>query len=210
MRDPTAVTDGLPIDAVLPLDHVTLELAQEIDRLAPFGEGNPAVTFAARDVTVEHDRTFGRKGEHREVTIADREGHTQKLIWWRGAEIDLPDAQLDVAFQIKTSTFRGETALSIEWVDFRETEVPIAACESRAPPLQIRSDRLAHEEPGEGHAGGISDRATTRARSGDLGRWRSQRAVRADAALRSAAGRYAGDLVGAVRLARTDVMRSSA
>ena len=92
MRDPTAVTDGLPIDAVLPLDHITLELAQEIERLAPFGEGNPAVTFAARDITVEHDRTFGRKGEHREVTIADREGHTQKLIWWRGAEIDLPDA----------------------------------------------------------------------------------------------------------------------
>jgi hypothetical protein len=32
------------------------------------------VTFAARGVTVEHQRTFGRKGEHREVTIADREG----------------------------------------------------------------------------------------------------------------------------------------
>jgi hypothetical protein len=94
--------------------------------LAPFGEGNPAVTFAARNITIEHDRTFGRKGEHREVTIADREGHTRKLIWWRGAEIDLPDAPLDVAFQIKTSTFRGETALSIEWVDFRETEAPIA------------------------------------------------------------------------------------
>jgi single-stranded-DNA-specific exonuclease len=139
IRDPAAVTDGLPIDAVLPLTDITLELAQEIDRLAPFGEGNPAVTFAARDIAIEHERTFGRKGEHREVTIADREGHSQKLIWWRGAEIDLPDAYLDVAFQIKTSTFRGETALSIEWVDFRETEVPIAALEGRAaaPPLQI-------------------------------------------------------------------------
>jgi single-stranded-DNA-specific exonuclease len=125
IRDPSAVMGGLPIDAVLPLDHVTLEFAREIDRLAPFGEGNPAVTFAAHDVRVEHDRTFGRKGEHREVTIADREGHTQKLIWWRGAEIDLPDAPLDVAFQIKASTFRGETALVIEWVDFREAEVPI-------------------------------------------------------------------------------------
>jgi single-stranded-DNA-specific exonuclease len=139
IRDPAAVMDGLPIDAVLPLDHVTLEFAQEIDRLAPFGEGNPAVTFAARDITIEHDRTFGRKGEHREVTVADREGHIQKLIWWRGAEIDPPDAHLDVAFRIKTSTFRGETALSIEWVDFRETEVSIAVLEDRAaaPPLQI-------------------------------------------------------------------------
>jgi len=135
IRDPSAVMDGLPIDAVLPLAYLTLEFVREIDRLAPFGEGNPAVTFAAREVSVEHDRTFGRKGEHREVTIADREGHTQKLIWWRGAEIDLPEAPLDVAFQIKTSTFRGETALSIEWVDFRETEVPIA--EVATPPQII-------------------------------------------------------------------------
>jgi single-stranded-DNA-specific exonuclease len=135
IRDPSAVRDGLTIDAVLSLDDVTLELAQEIDRLAPFGAGNPAVTLGTHDVTVEHERTFGRKGEHREVTIADREGHTQKLIWWRGAEIDLPDAHLDVAFQIKTSTFRGDTALSIEWVDFREAEVPIA--EVAAPPLPI-------------------------------------------------------------------------
>jgi single-stranded-DNA-specific exonuclease len=135
IRDPAAVLDGLPIDAVLPLDHLTLEFAREIERLAPFGAGNPAVTFAAREVTVEHERTFGRKGEHREVTIADREGNAQKLIWWRGAEIDLPDAPLDVAFRLKTSTFRGETALSIEWVDFREAEVPIA--EVAAPPLAI-------------------------------------------------------------------------
>jgi hypothetical protein len=57
------------------------------------------------------------------------------LIWWRGAEIDLPDVQLDVAFQIKASTFRGETALAIEWMDFRETEMP--SVEAAAPPLQI-------------------------------------------------------------------------
>lgn len=135
IRDPEAAADGLLIDTVLPLDRITLELAQEIDRLAPFGEGNPAATFAAQDISVEHDRTFGRRGEHREVTIADREGHAQTLIWWRGAEIDLPEARLDVAFQIKASTFRGEVALSIEWVDFREAEVSVT--EIAAPPLQI-------------------------------------------------------------------------
>ena len=124
-RDPSVIPDELLIDAELPLDQITLELAQEVERLAPFGEGNPAVVFAACDVTIERERTFGRKGEHREATIADRAGNTQKLIWWRGAEIDLPEAQLDVAFTIKTSSFSGDTTLSIEWLDFREAEVPI-------------------------------------------------------------------------------------
>jgi single-stranded-DNA-specific exonuclease len=122
-RDPTVTPDELLIDAELPLDQITLELAQEVERLAPFGEGNPTVVFAARDVVVKRERTFGRKGEHREALIADRAVNTQKLIWWRGAEIDLPDAPLDVAFTIKTSSFRGDTALSIEWLDFREAEV---------------------------------------------------------------------------------------
>ena len=134
-RDSSVIPNELVIDAELSLDQITLELAQEVERLAPFGEGNPAVVFAARDVTIERERTFGRKGEHREATIADRTGNTRKLIWWRGAEIDLPEAQLDVAFTIKTSSFRGETALSIEWLDFREAEVPLAAV--MAPRLTI-------------------------------------------------------------------------
>jgi single-stranded-DNA-specific exonuclease len=124
-RNPSVTPDELLIDVELPLDQITLELAQEVERLAPFGEGNPAVVFAARGITIERERTFGRKGEHRQVTIADRAGNTQKLTWWRGAEIDLPEAQLDVAFAIKTSSYRGDTALSIEWLDFREAEVPI-------------------------------------------------------------------------------------
>lgn len=135
VRDPAVTPDELLVDAELPLDQITLELAQEVERLAPFGEGNPAVVFAARDVVVERERTFGRKGEHRQATIADRAGNAQKLIWWRGAEIDLPEASLDVAFTIKTSSFRGDTALSIEWLDFREAEVPIEAV--AAPRLTI-------------------------------------------------------------------------
>jgi single-stranded-DNA-specific exonuclease len=126
-RDPSVIADELLIDAELPLDQITLELAQEVERLAPFGEGNPAVVFAAREVTLERERTFGRKGEHREATISDRAGNSRKLIWWRGAEIDLPEAAIDVAFTIKTSSFRGDTALAIEWLDFREAEVAIEA-----------------------------------------------------------------------------------
>jgi single-stranded-DNA-specific exonuclease len=118
IRDPRIET-GRRIDAELPLDQITLELAQELDRLAPFGAGNPAVTLVSRNVTREHDRTFGRKGEHREVLIGDGSGHTQKLVWWRGAGLDLPDGPIDVAYAIKSTNYRGERELSIEWLDFQ-------------------------------------------------------------------------------------------
>ena len=107
------------IDAELPFDQITLDLARQIERLSPFGEGNPAVTLATRSVSVEHDRTFGRKGEHREVTLADESGHTQKIIWWRGAETDLPAGRFDIAYSIKSTSFQGTPELSIEWIDFQ-------------------------------------------------------------------------------------------
>ena len=121
IRDP-AVDTGLVVDAVLPFDLVTLDLAREIERLAPFGEGNPPVTLVTRMATIERERAFGRKREHREVTVADATG-AHNLIWWRGAEADLPEGPIDVAYTIKSTNYRGEAALTIEWVDFQSAPV---------------------------------------------------------------------------------------
>jgi single-stranded-DNA-specific exonuclease len=149
VRDPQAAPRGLIIDDVLPLEQLTLDLAYEIERLAPFGAGNPAPVFAARDVMVEHERTFGRRGEHREVLIADRAGCTRRLIWWRGAEVDLPETRLDVAFALKTTTFRGEIDLSIEWLDYRAAVAPTVEVDVVVQPAPIeivdwRAQPLAH------------------------------------------------------------------
>jgi single-stranded-DNA-specific exonuclease len=135
IRDTSAIRKGLFVDAELPLDQVTLELAKEIERLAPFGEGNPQVTLATRGVTIEHERTFGRKGEHRQVIVADESGRTQTMTWWRGAEADLPAGRFDVAYAIKSTDYRGEQALSIEWIDFQIAVIP--AIEAAAPAIEI-------------------------------------------------------------------------
>ncbi len=131
VRD-TTVQQGLTIDAEVSFDQITLELAKEIDRLAPFGAGNPPITLATRNVTLEHERTFGRKSEHREVIVADQQGRTQTMIWWRGAEADRPEGRFDVAYSIKSANYRGEQALSIEWIDFQIAVAP--AIEVAAPP----------------------------------------------------------------------------
>ncbi len=134
IRDPHVET-GLVIDAELSLDQLTLDLAQELERLAPFGEGNPAITLVSRHVTVERDRTFGRKGEHREMIIGDGVGHTQKLIWWRGAGLEVADGPIDVAYTLKSTNYRGERVLSIEWLDFQIA--PVSAIELSTPQPQI-------------------------------------------------------------------------
>ena len=134
-RDRAAAPAALPIDSFVSLGDVTLDLAQQIGRLAPFGEGNPPVTLAVRDVVIAEARSFGRRGEHRAVILEDSQGASQKVIWWRGADENVPEGRLDVAFTIKSVDYRGQPALSIEWVDAQVIEA--APAEVAAPAIEV-------------------------------------------------------------------------
>jgi single-stranded-DNA-specific exonuclease len=135
IRDRTLEPAATAIDAFVALGDLTLDLAQQIDRLAPFGEGNSPVTLAARDVAIADARAFGRRGEHRQVTIEDGQGVARQAVWWRGADEDLPEGRLDVALTIKSVDYRGARSLSIEWVDARVIEAkPV---EVAAPAIEI-------------------------------------------------------------------------
>ncbi|MGB3061804.1 MAG: single-stranded-DNA-specific exonuclease RecJ [Anaerolineae bacterium] len=104
---------ALALDAVLPLQDLSLPLVQELNRLAPFGEGNPPVTLATFEVTVKGHRLIGRNRRHRKLTIADAQGHMQDVVWWGGADADLPEGTLDVAYTLAQNEYRGDTTLQL-------------------------------------------------------------------------------------------------
>ncbi len=116
---------ALAVDAYVPLDTVTLELAAEVGRLAPFGPGNPPVVLAARNVVLDSTQDVGRDDEHRLATVADAGGNTRRVIWWDGAGEPLPTGAFDLAFVIRAHDFRGEPQVEIEWVDYRQTDAAI-------------------------------------------------------------------------------------
>jgi single-stranded-DNA-specific exonuclease len=113
---------ALAIDCELPFEHMTRERMQELERLAPFGALNEAPVFLARQIYLaEPPRTIGsernhlllrlRKGEHVLKALAFRAGA-------RAGELAL-GTPLDAVFTPKWNTFRGETSLELELLDFR-------------------------------------------------------------------------------------------
>lgn len=60
----------LAIDAHLPLDHVTPELMESLDRLAPFGQGNPYPLFMDTGVRI---RTCQRVGDRHRRMVLEKE-----------------------------------------------------------------------------------------------------------------------------------------
>jgi len=112
----------LQIDAWMPLDELALDLANSIERLAPFGAGNPSLTFASRGLRLKSAAALGRGGEHVRLNVEDENGNQQRILWWNGGGEDLPEGKFDLAYSVRASTFRGERQLALEFVDFRVVE----------------------------------------------------------------------------------------
>ena len=60
---------GLQIDTEIALDQLSLDLVSQVNRLAPFGQGNPQPLFVTYGLEVVDDRRMGREGQHRRLTV---------------------------------------------------------------------------------------------------------------------------------------------
>ncbi len=99
--------EGLHIDAAMPFSELSLTLAEEIERLAPFGNGNPLPKFVSHSLSVIQDRRIGRDGTHRRLVLQDREERRQTAVWWRSADVELPGGAVDIAFTLGINEYRG-------------------------------------------------------------------------------------------------------
>lgn len=142
-------TETLPertvtIDAYVELSDLTLDLVNGLNRLAPFGPGNPALTLAVRDLRVLSQATIGRTDEHRRVTVEDTHDRTQTVFWWHGADWPLPPGRFDLALALRASDYRGQAEVQIEWIHAQERE-PATIEVQPAPTLEVRDHRTASD-----------------------------------------------------------------
>ncbi len=134
----------LLLDATVPLSELSLDLAVDLDRLAPFGEGNPRVTLLTPDLTLASAAYVGRSKEHRRLTVVDFSGQRQTVMWWNGGSHALPQGVFDLAYQLEISTFQDQTELQLVFVDVRPSlSVPV---ELAPPPRQV-IDHRTHPNP---------------------------------------------------------------
>jgi single-stranded-DNA-specific exonuclease len=126
----------LPVDGYLALLEITLDLVADLERLAPFGAGNPPLVLASRDLHLQSQAALGRDGEHLALIVEDADGNTRRVIWWQGAGWPLPQGRFDLAFAARASTYGGQRDVQVEWVDFRPIGEP-ALLVSSPPPATL-------------------------------------------------------------------------
>lgn len=115
----------LSIDGMIGFHALTLELVNDLDRLAPFGVGNPLPVFATLGVRLLQQTPVGRNQEHLLLTIEDNQGDACQMVWWQGADelssTQLPEGFFDIAYTVHGSSYRGSQGVQITWKEYRQS-----------------------------------------------------------------------------------------
>ena len=104
-----AAKEAAEDDAWVETSDVTLELAEWMTRMEPFGEGNKEPVFGIRNVYLSDVRPLGAEGRHLAVAL---KGSGLKAIWWnRGDLVEelRHDAfrPRDIRFTVEISDYGG-------------------------------------------------------------------------------------------------------
>jgi single-stranded-DNA-specific exonuclease len=111
------------IDAELPAEAITFELAEQLRALEPFGAGNPRPVFLTRNLRVMTEPLV-MKEQHLKLRLGGADRRPLETVWWQGVEKTehTPgiNAGLEMAYTIETNTWNNEVRLQLSVADLRQ------------------------------------------------------------------------------------------
>jgi single-stranded-DNA-specific exonuclease len=93
------------VDAVVNGDALGLALAEDLERLAPFGMGNPSVNLLVPAAHLEDPRPLGDQGRH--VAFSLHAGGARSRGVRFGEGVTLPDGPVDAAVRLERNVYNG-------------------------------------------------------------------------------------------------------
>lgn len=113
----------LMIDAELPLTVLAGDTFNLIQKLSPFGRGNPQPIFLTQQVEVVECRSFGNRGEWLRLKLK------QGNVTWQAVDFksqkkraEIP-SHIDIVYNLEKSRWNGEEVLSLNLRDFAPAQL---------------------------------------------------------------------------------------
>ncbi len=129
------------VDAVIGGDQLSMELAEELQRLAPFGNGNPGVSLMLAEACFRDTRAMG-EGKHARFTVESRGARAQAVAFRNGGRLPVQDGvPVEATFTLEVN----------EWGGVSEPRLVLRQARAVEPEIEVRSLR---EEPAVQAPGG--------------------------------------------------------
>jgi single-stranded-DNA-specific exonuclease len=118
---PEDLQPALNLDAEVGLDEITLNCLDELNHLAPVGQGNPVTRFLSRGLT--HQRPLQKMGAQKQhVKFWPTDGSTvHEAVWWGAGNESLPVGRFDLAFTPEINYYNHSRAVRLRVLDWRQT-----------------------------------------------------------------------------------------
>lgn len=132
LNDITTLTEDnliekIRIDIPMPISYATMNFAEELEKLAPFGNGNPGPLFAQKEAIIVRKNVIGANQNAVKLVLrcTDNQGNSYNrdaIMFGNGPEImeslEGKDA-IDIVYSIKVNAFRGEKNVQLEIKDYQ-------------------------------------------------------------------------------------------
>ncbi|MGE5398543.1 MAG: single-stranded-DNA-specific exonuclease RecJ [Chitinophagales bacterium] len=125
-------------DITLSFREMTLESCRELERLAPFGEGNPRPRFSTDKTAILSVRPIG-DGQHYRLTLG-QDGFTHGAVWWRAEDIPSAECSVRAVYSLGCNRFRGIETVQLNIISLEET--PEVSKPVVRPALEIIDSRI--------------------------------------------------------------------
>ncbi len=119
---PDRLLHDVSIDALTTIDELLPETVVELEKMAPFGPGNPSVNVLIRGAELAAPlRLLGRTGKHASLHLVQNGRHMRAVAWGWGERADElhRGMKLDLVVRPQLSTFDGRVSVEPEVKDLR-------------------------------------------------------------------------------------------
>ncbi|MGE5508976.1 MAG: single-stranded-DNA-specific exonuclease RecJ [Chitinophagales bacterium] len=128
---PEDFVPSLRLDAEVTADELTPSLVAELERLAPFGAGNPTPVLGLKNVEIAEERTVGEGGRHLKLSVRPAGGGAPlDCIGWQMAgyreRLKSHFGPVDLAFSPEVDAWRGAPRVQLVLQDLRIAGEPTA------------------------------------------------------------------------------------
>ena len=119
----------LQIDAEASLHQLTVETLTQIEKMAPFGQGNPVPVLCTSEVQLLEPKTMGSGERHLSVQVK-QDNFTFRAVAFGKSEwlttLQENSGHVDIAYRPVINEFRGFKRVELQLIDWRPTTVPAA------------------------------------------------------------------------------------
>jgi len=115
---------SLDVDAEVPFDWLTMELAEALHQLEPCGASNNAPLLMTRRMHVQECRRVGQDGKHLRLRLSNGFNTMDAIGFKQGEWAEQLPPYVDVAYHLEVNEWNGRVKLQMNIQDLRPTGQP--------------------------------------------------------------------------------------